>query len=69
MLSAASPARRRPARKVGAAFVKRNTQPPFSGAGLDDIDVVLKCDGLPRFRLRTTGLQGEAVVPPAFVVS
>ena len=68
MLSAASPARRRPARKVGAAFVWRNTA-AFSGAGRDGIDVVLKCDGLRDFDSERPALQGEAVVLPAFVVS
>src|SRR6185295_12385083 len=37
------------ARKVGATFIWRTTPPLFSGAGLDDIDVVLKCDGLGDF--------------------
>jgi hypothetical protein len=37
------------AQKVGAAFVWRNNPPLFSGPGLDDIDVVLKCDGLRDF--------------------
>jgi hypothetical protein len=37
------------ARKVGGAFVWRNNAPLFSGPGLDDIDVVIKCDGLQDF--------------------
>ena len=37
------------AREVGAAFAWRNNPPLFSGPGLDDIDVVLKCDGLRDF--------------------
>ncbi len=37
------------ARKVGAVFVSRNSPPLFSGAGLDDIDVVIRCDGLQDF--------------------
>jgi hypothetical protein len=37
------------ARKVGGAFVWRNSPPLFSGPGLDDIDVVVNCDGLQDF--------------------
>jgi hypothetical protein len=38
------------ARKVGATFVWRNDPPLFSGPGLDDVDVVIHCDGLRDFR-------------------
>jgi len=34
------------ARKVGAVFVWRNNPQLFSGPGLDNIDVVSRCDGL-----------------------
>jgi hypothetical protein len=37
------------AQKVGAAFIWRNNPPLFSGPGLDDIDVVIQCDGLRDF--------------------
>jgi hypothetical protein len=37
------------ARKVGAVFAWRNDPPLFSGPGLEDIDVVIKCDGLRDF--------------------
>lgn len=34
------------ARKVGGVFVWRSDPPMFSGPGLNDIDVVVRCDGL-----------------------
>lgn len=37
------------ARKVGGVFVWRSNPPLFSGPGLDDIDVVVHCDGLQDF--------------------
>jgi hypothetical protein len=37
------------AQKVGAAFIWRSSPPLFSRPGLDDIDVVIKCDGLRDF--------------------
>ena len=51
------------AQKVGAAFVWRNNPPLFSGPGLDDIDVVLKCDGLRDFDSEYQGAIDLALVP------
>jgi hypothetical protein len=44
--STAHPGLAEAARNVGGVFVWRSNPPLFSGPGLDDIDVVLKCDGL-----------------------
>ena len=40
------------ARQVSAVFAWRNNPPLFSGPGLDDIDIVIKCDGLRDFDAR-----------------
>ena len=37
------------AHKIGAVFIWRSDPPLFSGPGLDDIDVVVACDGLRDF--------------------
>jgi hypothetical protein len=47
--SIADPGLAEAAQNVGAAFIWRNNPPLFSGPGLDDIDVVIKCDGLRDF--------------------
>jgi hypothetical protein len=51
------------AQKVGAAFVWRNNPPLFSGPGLDDIDVVLNCDGLLDFDSEYQGAIEFVLVP------
>jgi len=47
--STAHPGVAEAARRVGAVFAWRNNPPLFSGPGLDDIDIVIKCDGLRDF--------------------
>ena len=55
------------AQKVGAAFIWRNNPPLFSGPGLDDIDVVIKCDGLLDFDSEYRGAVDVALVPGLIV--
>jgi len=50
------------ARNVGAAFAWRSN-PPLSGPGLDDIDVVIKCDGLRDFDAEYAAAIDIALVP------
>jgi hypothetical protein len=61
--SIAEPGLAEAAQKVGAAFIWRNNPPLFSGPGLDDIDVVLKCDGLRDFDSEYQGAIDLALVP------
>ncbi|HXU04892.1 MAG TPA: hypothetical protein VN903_28215 [Polyangia bacterium] len=51
------------AQKVGAAFICRNNPPLFSEPGLDDIDVVIKCDGLLDFDSEYRDAIDVALVP------
>jgi hypothetical protein len=51
------------AQKVGAAFIWRSSPPLFSGPGLEDIDVVIKCDGLRDFDSEYSGAVEVALVP------
>jgi len=51
------------AQRVGAAFIWRNNPPLFSGPGLDDIDVVIKCDGLRDFDSEYSDAIDVALVP------
>src|SRR5436190_1390374 len=53
--STADPRVAEAARKVGATFVWRSAPPLFSGPGLDDIDIVLRCDGLLDFDAEYAG--------------
>jgi hypothetical protein len=61
--SIADPGLAEAARNVGAAFVWRNSPPLFSGPGLDDIDVVIKCDGLLDFDTEYAAAIDIALVP------
>lgn len=61
--STADPGLAEAARKVGAAFIWRNNPPLFSGPGLDDIDVVIKCDGLRDFDAEYATAITIALVP------
>jgi hypothetical protein len=49
--------------KVGGAFIWRNNPPLFSGPGLDDIDVVLHCDGLLDFDTEYSSALDVALLP------
>jgi hypothetical protein len=55
------------AHKLGAAFMWRNDPPLFSGPGLDDIDVVLRCDGLDDFDTEYAAAV-DVVLTPGLVV-
>ena len=55
------------AQKVGAAFIRRNNPPLFSGPGLDDIDVVIKADGLLDFDSEYSRAVDVALVPGLIV--
>jgi hypothetical protein len=55
------------AQKIGAAFIWRNNPPLFSGPGLDDIDVVIQCDGLLDFDSEYTSALDVALVPGLIV--
>lgn len=55
------------AQNVGAAFAWRNNPPLFSGPGLDDIDVVLKCDGLRDFDSEYQNAIDVALIPGVVV--
>jgi hypothetical protein len=46
-----------------SAAVVQGADPLFSGPGLDDIDVVLKCDGLLDFDSEYSGAIDIALVP------
>jgi len=65
--STAHPGVEEAARKVGAVFAWRNNPPLFSGPGLDDIDVVLKCDGLRDFDSEYRAAIELALVPGLIV--
>src|ERR1044071_7960827 len=49
--------------KVGAAFIRRSNPPLFSGPGLEDIYVVIKCDGLRDYDSEYSGAVDVALVP------
>src|ERR1044071_642935 len=51
------------AQKVGAVFAWRNNPPLFSGRGLEDVDVVLRCDGLRDIDTQSQGAIVVALVP------
>jgi hypothetical protein len=51
------------ARKVGGVFVWRNDPPLFAGPGLEDIDVVLQCDGLLDFDAEYAGAIDVQLAP------
>lgn len=55
------------AQRVGAAFIWRNNPPLFSGPGLDDIDVVIKCDGLRDFDSEYSGAVDVSLIPGLIV--
>jgi hypothetical protein len=55
------------AQRVGAAFIWRNNPPLFSGPGLDDIDVVLNCDGLADFDAEYGGALDVTLAPDLVV--
>ena len=65
--STADPGIAEAARKLGAAFIWRSNPPLFSGPGLDDIDVVMNCDGLRDFDAEYAAAIDVGLVPDLVV--
>jgi hypothetical protein len=61
--SIADPGVAEAARNAGGTFVWRNDPPLFSGPGLDDVDVVIHCDGLEDFATEYAASIEIAVAP------